>query len=186
MAHIGYHPAPGLGVLMPGWFVVPNNPIRPVHRTPHIGELLPASFPVPQNPLISAMLTPPGSGMPNTGSGLGCGCSSGCGSGMCTGGGLRGGLSGLGSDCGCVGGMCGCGMGNLGQFNDPVTLAMIAGGLLLLYLFMAPGGRGYREKKAALQSEYSGKLTALKGRERGYKRIARGTTRRLSAAAGQL
>jgi hypothetical protein len=180
MAHIQQHPAPGLSELLPGWFVVPSNPIRPAHRNLHIGELLPATFPVPQNPLISAMRTPPGSGMPNTGSGLGCGCSSGCGSGMCEG------LSGLNSSCGCVGGMCGCGMGNLGQFEDPITLAMIAGGLILLYLLMAPGGSGYREKKAALQGEYSSKLASLKSRERGYKRVARGTTRRLAAGAAQL
>jgi hypothetical protein len=193
MAHIGRHPAPGFGELIPGSFVVPSNPIAPRGYIPHIGELLPASFTVPQNPLVAAMLTPPGSGMPDTGggpgsgldSGLGCGCSTGCGSGMC---GSRGrGLSGLGSDCGCIGGMCGCGMGDLGQFGmDPMTLALLAGGLLLVYYMVAPGGSGYRQKKAALAGEYSSKVAALRSKERGYKRVARGATRRLAAGAAQL
>lgn len=169
MAHIGRHPAPGFGELLPGSFVVPSNPIVPRSYIPHIGELLPASFPVPQNPLISAINSPPGYGMPNTGGGM-------CG---------MGGLSGLGSDCGCIGGMCGCGMSGLGQF-DPMTLALVAGGLVLLYMFMAPGGSAYRQQKAALTSEYGHKLAALRGRERGYKRVARGAGRGLSAAAARL
>jgi len=177
MAHIGVHPAPGFGELLPGSFVVPSNPIVPRSYIPRIGELLPASFPVPQNPLIAAMMSPPGYGMPNS-RGIGCGCSPGCGSGMC-------GLSGLGSDCGCIGGMCGCGMSGLGQF-DPMTLALVAGGLVLLYMFMAPGGSAYRQKKAELTSEYGQKLAALRGRERGYKRVARGAGRGLTAAAAKL
>lgn len=179
MAHIGHHPAPGLGELIPGSFVVPSNPIVPSSYIPHIGELLPASFPVPQNPLIAAISSPPGYGLPNQ-AGLGCGCSTGCGSGMC---GNRG-LSGLGADCGCIGGMCGCGMGQLGM--DPMTLALVAGGLVLAYLLLVPGGKGYRERKAALQQEYSGKYAALRSKERGYKRLARGTTRGLSTAATKL
>ena len=186
MAHIGIHPAPGLGELIPGSFVVPSNPIVPRSYIPRVGELLPASFPVPQNPLIAAMQSPPGYGMPNS-RGIGCGCSPGCGSGMCGTGGLSGlsGLSELGSDCGCIGGMCGCGMSGLGQF-DPVTLALIAGGLVLLYMVMAPGGSTYRQKRAELSREYGQKLTALRGRERGYKRVARGVGRGLSAAAARL
>lgn len=169
MAHIGHHPAPGLGELIPGWFVVPSNPIVPTYRIPGIGELLPASFPIPQNPLIAAISSPPGYGMPNS-------------RGMC---GMAVGMAGLGSDCGCIGGMCGCGMAGLGQF-DPMTLALVAGGLVLLYMFMAPGGSAYRQKKAELTSEYAGKLAALKGRERGYKRVARGAGRGLTAAAARL
>jgi len=68
MAHIGYHPSPGLGDLLPGFFVVPQNPItmaeqeamgKPMHttRVPHMGELVRASFTVPQNPLLNALAT---------------------------------------------------------------------------------------------------------------------------------
>lgn len=180
MAHIGIHPAPGFGELIPGSFVVPSNPIVPRSYIPNIGELLPASFSVPQNPLIAAIMSPPGCGLPNTGSGLGCGCSTGCGSGMC---GSQG-LSGLGSDCGCVGGMCGCGMGNLGQFGmDPVTLAMLAGGLLLVYLVMAPGGSGYRHELVAAKSAYASRVAKARSEHRGYKRLGRGAQRGLIAAS---
>ena len=181
MAHIGHHPAPGLGELIPGSFVVPSNPIIAPSYIPHIGELLPASFPVPQNPLIAAISSPPGYGIPNSMKGLGCGCSTGCGSGMCG----DQGMAGLSGDCGCIGGMCGCGMSGLGQF-DMTTMALIAGGLVLVWMVMAPGGSAYRQQKAALTSEYSNKLAALKGRERGYKRVARGAGRGLTAAAAKL
>lgn len=186
MAHILYHPAPGLGELLPGWFVVPSNPIVPAYRIPGIGDLLPASFPVPQNPLVAAVTSPTGCGMPNTSptlSGMGCGCSAGCGSGMCGSMGMAG-LDALG-DCGCRGGMCGCGMSGLGQF-DPMTMALLAGGLVLVWMLMAPGGSAYRQQKAQLTSEYRGKLSALRGRERGYKRVARGASRGLSTAAARL
>lgn len=66
-----FHPAPGFGDLMPGWFVVPQNPIttpgtalvpslqgtRPnqVLRRTTMAELMPGSFTVPQNPLWRAI-----------------------------------------------------------------------------------------------------------------------------------
>jgi hypothetical protein len=192
MAHIGQHPAPGFGELIPGSFVIPSNPIVPAGYIPHIGELLPASFPIPQNPLIAAISSPPGYGMPNTSAGLGCGCSSGCGSGMCGSGGGVGmsgfgsGLgSGLGSDCGCIGGMCGCGMSGLGQF-DPMTLGLVLGGLVLAYMLMAPGGKGYRQEVASAKSAYTARIAKARSTHRGYKRVARGTTQRLAAGAAQL
>lgn len=71
MAHLNFHPAPGFGDLLPGFFVVPQNPIRgastpmvpsvqaaaggQVVRVPHVGDLLPGQFPVPQNPIRAAM-----------------------------------------------------------------------------------------------------------------------------------
>lgn len=62
-----YHPAPGiLGELMPGSFVVPQNPIWDnksraldpmgfvgVRYIPSIGEILPSRFTVPRNPLVA-------------------------------------------------------------------------------------------------------------------------------------
>lgn len=178
MAHIGRHPAPGLGELIPGSFVVPSNPIVQPSYIPHIGELLPASFPVPQNPLIAALDSPPGYGLPNSMGRLGCGCSTGgCGSGMC-----GDGLSGLGADCGCIGGMCGCGegMGGLGLFEDPMSWMLLAGVGVLLMWMAAPGGREYREGKAKLEQQtrqtYQRQLAYLKAKSRGYRRVARGVT----------
>lgn len=58
MSMINYHPAPGLGELLPGFFVVPQNPITDtggVSYVPRIGDILPGSFPVPQNPIKDYM-----------------------------------------------------------------------------------------------------------------------------------
>jgi hypothetical protein len=53
MAGINRHPAPGLGELQPGWFVVPQNPIDgPVSYIRGIGDILgTGGFAVPQNPV---------------------------------------------------------------------------------------------------------------------------------------
>lgn len=48
---LGHHPAPGLGDLLPGFYVVPQNPVQPVKYIRGISEILPGSFPVPQNPV---------------------------------------------------------------------------------------------------------------------------------------
>lgn len=89
---INYHPAPGLGDLLPGFFVVPQNPVRDaegplvpsvqalaagaVLKKPHMGDFLPATFAVPQNPIRKSLA----SNM-NGLNGLGCGCAGtgGCG-----------------------------------------------------------------------------------------------------------
>jgi hypothetical protein len=174
MAHIGRHPAPGMGELLPGSFVVPSNPILGARYIPHLGELLPASFAVPQNPLIAAMTTPAGTGMPNgTGGSMGCGCSAGCGSGMCGG---AAGMAGLSGDCGCIGGMCGCGMSGLGVL-DPATMALLAGALVLTMWMVAPGGKEYHRERERLRETYQRGVRRLKGESRGYRRIARGTVR---------
>jgi len=70
MATIKSHPAPGLGLLLPGSFVVPQNPLSggQIKYIPKMGELLPSRFSVPQNPLIARLRS--------SLSGLGgCGCS---------------------------------------------------------------------------------------------------------------
>lgn len=88
MPHLRYHPAPGFGDLLPGFFVVPQNPLQPggtplvpslqalsanrITRRPHVGDLLPGQFAVPQNPLVNALV---GQG----GSMSGCGACAGCG-----------------------------------------------------------------------------------------------------------
>ena len=51
MAQLNYHPAPGMGDLLPGFYVVPQNPVQPVKYIRGISEILPGSFPVPQNPV---------------------------------------------------------------------------------------------------------------------------------------
>jgi hypothetical protein len=66
MPFINVHPAPGLGELTPGWFIVPNNPFQlrqPVARTTGVGELVAAHWTLPQNPLANQLATiglPPG------------------------------------------------------------------------------------------------------------------------------
>jgi hypothetical protein len=60
MAWITHHPAPGFGDLLPGWFVVPQNPITQPHemkRVQSVGEFLPARLLTPYNPLVNALQT---------------------------------------------------------------------------------------------------------------------------------
>lgn len=105
MPWLPFHPAPGFGDLVPGFFVVPQNPIRdlgtpmvpsvqaatgnrPAYRA-HLAELMPGRFAVPQNPLRFSLATVGLSGGLNA-----CGCGGGCGSCGCASGT---GLSGLGA-----------------------------------------------------------------------------------------
>jgi len=90
MSMISYHPAPGLGLYMPGWFSVPQNPIEgPVSYTPRIGEIVGGSFVVPQNPIKDYMQgklnligrDPNVPGKVNGVSGCDCGCGGTCGCG---------------------------------------------------------------------------------------------------------
>lgn len=121
MAHLNFHPAPGLGDLLPGAFVVPQNPIdgesrRATSYVPRMGELLPGSFSVPQNPLIAAL----SSGNPlkpaNMSNGAGCGCAE------CAGGGLSG-LSGLGNM-------------SLEEVFGTINPGYVVGGIVGLFLLM--------------------------------------------------
>lgn len=99
MAQLNYHPAPGLGEMMPGWFAVPQNPIKDrsgVSYVPSIGEILPGAFVVPQNPIKDytsgqvKLIGQRGGGAAGqingqpvgvSGIGGGCGCGGGCGGG---------------------------------------------------------------------------------------------------------
>jgi hypothetical protein len=101
MANLNIHPAPGLGDLTQGFFVVPQNPLQlaqeGVSRVRTLGEFLDASFVVPQNPLmdyVANRVRPLGQGGPSL-AGLGCGGDCGCGCGGSCGGGGGGGLGAL-------------------------------------------------------------------------------------------
>jgi hypothetical protein len=90
MAQLNYHPAPGMGDLLPGFYVVPQNPVQPVKYIRGISEILPGSFPVPQNPVkdyTSGQTKLIGQGV------SGCGCGGSCGG---CGGGQINGIKGLG------------------------------------------------------------------------------------------
>jgi hypothetical protein len=54
MANLNIHPAPGLGDLTQGFFIVPQNPLQManegISRVPSLGEFMAGSFVVPQNP----------------------------------------------------------------------------------------------------------------------------------------
>ena len=94
MAELPYHPAPGLGDMMPGWWDVPQNPItaaRGITKVPGIGEIIDGYFVVPQNPIrdfVKGQVRPLGQGAGRgsvngpAGAGCSCGGSCGCGGGM--------------------------------------------------------------------------------------------------------
>lgn len=154
-----HHPAPGLGDLLPGFFVVPQNPLQPVTYTPRIGEIMPGSFVVPQNPIMAYTT---GNVRPiGTGNGIsGCGCGGSCGG--CGGGKINGSpISGIGdwtTDWANISGKATAGdfMGVLQAtvFGVPVwavgaglALVMFAGGSEHSY-----AGRGRRAARAAARA----------------------------------
>lgn len=172
--HTSVHLAPGLGDLLGGWFVVPQNPItgggRPGY-VPSLGDLMPGSYPVPQNPLMRGLAAV---GAGGSGTGLGCGC----------GGGETGESHGhthavkAGCGCGCNGqttpwsafrglsGMGFLGLDDLGT-GDGISPVWLVGGALLAYLFFSSPNRadkradiasakaGYARKRASIQRSYS-------------------------------
>lgn len=174
MSQIGFHPAPGLGDLAPGFFVVPQNPLRNdatvlvpsvqasaggrMVRKPHIGDLIPGSFVVPQNPVRRNLAT----GMMGLGGGMGCGCST--------------------PDCydmtrdgsGAYGynpyGLQGLDLSSLQTWATAPSFVsasvpnwlLYGGAAAAAYLLLMPGGSEYRSKSRALSGQY-----------RGYKRLAR-------------
>jgi hypothetical protein len=156
--NINVHPAPGFGELLPGFFVVPHNPITPVSRVPRIGELVAAKFSIPENPLTRALvgdngLQPQGSRSVS--------------------------MSAIGS-CGCIGSMCGQGCEGLGMGQLPGGLEAVSGflpwilgGAVVLWMLSRPGGRAYHQERARAESEYQSKVSGIKARHKGYKRVAR-------------
>jgi hypothetical protein len=173
MAHINYHPAPGLGDLLPGFFVVPQNPImaaeqaavgNPVQttRVPQMGELVRASFTVPQNPLLNALATvgrPPGM------AGLACPY---CDDAVA--------LNGLGEF------SLGGAFGSLTQ--NWQTWAMVGGGLLLVMLLMGRGNKSaYKSELSAAKADYYKRVQGAKTK---YARRGARIARAAGAAAGAL
>jgi hypothetical protein len=80
MSFINHQPAPGLaafgmGDLVPGMFVIPQNPIVPIRRTVGMGDFVRGKFIVPQNPIMAVIGRPQG-GLSDLGD-CGCGCSGG-------------------------------------------------------------------------------------------------------------
>jgi len=162
MSHLRVHPAPGLGFLLPGWYVVPQNPIRDAGtplvpsvqasvgnrtvRTPHIGDLLAAAYVVPQNPIARNLATGMNGMAATHGIGcLGCPTCAGCDQGNYYG------LQGLGHT------------GVLDWLQEPSFVSssvpnwmLFGGAAVAAYFLLAPGGEEYKKKSAALRSQYRG------------------------------
>lgn len=175
--NIGIHPAPGFGELLPGFFVVPHNPIVQASYVPRIGELLPAKFSMPENPIIRALagdngLRPTGPRQVSV-SALGqCGCIAGkCGMG-----------------CEQLG-MSGLGMGDLGTMIAS-TWPWLAIGVLLLFVGGRPSGSEYRAARMKARAKYLTELAELRRKYRTYRRVGRAVGGRvragLEAAASKL
>lgn len=140
MAHTNYQLAQGIGQLMPGNFVVPQNPVVAGFVSPstagmraaHLAELMPGMFPVPQNPLIAALTA----STPECAKGIGNPC------------------SGLGAfDLASITSS----MTDSLQQMDWTKWAMVGGGLLVLYYLMGRGGgdkTAYRRELKALRAKY--------------------------------
>lgn len=168
MSMIGFHPAPGLGELLPGWFVVPQNPLelatRGIRRIPTIGEIVPATFPVPQNPLVRALSLGASPKCLCVGIGCGDGCLS-----------RYSGMTGLPEIWEQVKttatGAWGSVTGMLGGANW-TTYALAGGGVLLLWMLISRGG-GYRREAGAARREYRARVAGLKAKYgRRYRRLA--------------
>lgn len=156
MSMINYHPAPGLGDLLPGFYVVPQNPIQSTTYVPRIGEILPGSYAVPQNPIKDYMagrlnLIGREPGVPGKVNGKpvgvsGCGCGGTCGG--CSGGG---GLGDISSDFSKI--SSDFSAGNYGQaIQDPIfgiPLWAIAGGIALLMFAGGPQHSYYHRARKA-------------------------------------
>jgi hypothetical protein len=164
MAFTNVHPAPGVGELMNGFFVVPQNPITMAQTGigyfPKMGDLLPGAFSVPQNPIVKNFA----SSMQGLGT-MGCAPGTNCGGGF-------------------TGALAGVGMGelDLSQISTPSawstsTWAIVGVGALLLLSSIRPGRSQKRAEEASAKAAYLKRRADIKGRystvgARAYKRIA--------------
>ena len=149
-----FHPAPGLGDLVGGFFVVPQNPIMDagtpmvpsvqaqypnrITRRPRMGDLVAASFVVPQNPLLP-------NAQPMSQAGLGCA--------SCSGANFYG-MSGLGQTFSTVmgdftGGNFSQGMTDFSAWIQESSIfpsvpnwAVVGGGAVALMMLMGAGAKG--------------------------------------------
>lgn len=194
MPHLGFHPAPGLGDLMPGSYVVPNNPFHPaslnpspVGRVPSIGELLPAKFPIPFNPIVHHR----GVGGVST-------------RGFSYGSRLydwylpyKGAVMALspyttpshfpaGWDLPptrravTLGSHHGMGFLPVGGTG---SILVLGGAVILLLLLLRPGGSEYRQEMDKAKMEYRAKVRSIKQKHRGYRRAGRAVARGIDTAA---
>lgn len=166
MAHLPFHPAPGLGELLPGFFVVPQNPItaavKGTQYIPHVGELLPASFSVPQNPIVKTFQT--------NMNGLGA-----CPRGNC--GGFTGALAGA-----TLPGMSGLGEMDMSSFNpgnwSTATWALVAAGGIVLLMMSRPGKSAYQAAMAQARADYQKQVAGIRSKYRRVgQRIGKGAAR---------
>lgn len=160
MNHIGIHPAPGIGDMLPGWWAVPQNPITAAAAkyNPRMGELLPGSFVVPQNPILASL----SHGVNNS--------SMGCAS--------------------CQYTRNNMGMGDLGYFDSwsPTAWtwqewATVGVGVLLVLSMLRPGQSQYKAAVSSAKDQYRKAVASARAK---YPRVAGRVKRAYSAAAEAL
>jgi len=160
MSHISYHPAPGLaaygmGDLVAGMFVVPQNPIIPIRRSVGMADFVAGKFIVPQNPILAVV------GKPHGIQGVGS-CCGGCdGGGGCSGG--EGYINGFGVDSGrkAPTSMNGFLEDVQGTLTTPIdigfasvpTWALIGAGAVAV-LFLTGRGSGYKSAMSSARAKY--------------------------------
>jgi hypothetical protein len=164
MSHIPFHPAPGFGELMPGDFVVPQNPItaasKGVRYIARMGELMPGQFSIPQNPIVKNFQT----GMQGMGT-------KGCAGMGCDGAGFMGSMAG--------GSLAG--MGNLGEIdweglkpaNWSTTMKWAVGAGVVLMILM------YRPDKDSMKADMAKARRDIRAK---YARLGRRTARAIGGA----
>lgn len=158
MAFTNIHPAPGLGELMPGFYVVPQNPITMAQTGmgyfPKMGELLPGAFTVPQNPIVSNFR----SGMQGMGT-MGCAGGRDCSAGF------TGALAGMGLDIG--GSELEVDPTSLlpSQWSSSTMWIAIAGAFVLLLSFKPNTGEKKKELRR-LRGAYESKAKEISGKYR--------------------
>jgi hypothetical protein len=160
MTHLNFHPAPGIGELLPGWWSVPQNPIVPRRYQPSIGELLPGRFTIPQNPIKATLRM----GVNNAAMGcVGCAAQDRY--------------------------LSQQGLGGLGMFNsynpfdatNPWGItewAIAGGGLLLVLMMLRPGQSAYKAAVSTAKQQYREAVTRARAK---YPRVA-GRIKRAAAA----
>lgn len=169
MSHIGIHPAPGLGDMVPGWFVIPNNPIRDgqsatgVGYIPHIGELIPAKFGIPENPIIRGL--------------------AGCGMGYCGNNNAPNAQLGMGAWYNDLWSSVESSASNLKAQVDtaiPQTAdwpwyywAGVVGVAVVAIQLLTPGGTAYSSARREARAKYKAEVAGLRAKYRGVRRIGR-------------
>ncbi|MCJ7501838.1 MAG: hypothetical protein MUP80_02090 [Acidobacteriia bacterium] len=145
-----FHPAPGMGITLPGVWAVPQNPIMDgagpaLAVIPHMSGIMAANFRVPENPLLRDI--------------YGCGVA-----------GLCGGLGEATSPTDLVSQV-------LGKVTsgDWTTWAMVGGGAILLFMLLgSKGGSAKRGEIAEARARYKEQVGKIRRKyPRGYQRIGR-------------